>query len=304
MVAARPRSEGIVNRPRGYLTAYAPRTKTRALLDAVRVVLVEYEAQKPLTVRQIFYRLVGTIGYPKDERAYAQLAEHIGNARRARVIPFADIRDDGVAGGAPQHWRDAGEFRRAMRRTAERAELDVMATQPLYVEVLCEAAGMLPQLQAVAYRYSISVYSSGGFDSLTAKKETADRIVAAGKPAVVLHLGDYDPSGVSIFDALAADVSAFLAADAPDAPIEFSRVALTREQVGRYALPTSPPKRTDSRSSGWSETCQLEALAPDALASIFDAALCERLDMDHVQARQTDTATLRRSLLLTLGEPA
>ncbi len=81
-------------RPRGY-APWRPQTKTRALLEAVEEVLDEYSEHLPLTVRQIFYRLVGTIGYPKDENAYARLCEHLVRARRARLIPFGSIRDDG-----------------------------------------------------------------------------------------------------------------------------------------------------------------------------------------------------------------
>ena len=36
---------------------------------AIRAVLAQYEAFLPLTIRQIFYRLVGTVGYEKTERA-------------------------------------------------------------------------------------------------------------------------------------------------------------------------------------------------------------------------------------------
>ena len=77
-------------RRRGFHEAYQPRTATRALIDRVLAVLIEYAAYLPLTVRQIFYRLVGAPdaaradgGYPKTEQAYERLAETIGKASRA-----------------------------------------------------------------------------------------------------------------------------------------------------------------------------------------------------------------------------
>jgi len=37
----------------------------------------------------------------------------------------------------------------------------------------CEASGMVPQLQRIADPFGIGVYSSGGFDSVTAKHQIA-----------------------------------------------------------------------------------------------------------------------------------
>jgi hypothetical protein len=90
-----------------------------------------------------------------------------------------------------------------------------------------------------------------------------------------LHLGDYDPSGESIFDVIAEDVHAFLADAIPHKDPQdvamFKRVALTPEMVSRYSLPTAPPKSSDSRTKRWGGvgTCQLEALPPDRLAGII-----------------------------------
>ena len=72
----------------------ARKPHTLALLDQVRGVLNEYEDYLPLTIRQIFYRLVGAHEYEKTERAYERLIEHLNRARRARMIPMDVIRDD------------------------------------------------------------------------------------------------------------------------------------------------------------------------------------------------------------------
>ena len=49
-------------RPRGFID-WRPQKRTRVLLDAVLEVLAEYAEQLPLTIRQIFYRLVGREGF-------------------------------------------------------------------------------------------------------------------------------------------------------------------------------------------------------------------------------------------------
>ena len=82
----------------------------------MRGVLDEYEDYLPLTIRQIFYRLVGAHNYEKTERAYARLCEHLNRARRARIIPMASIRDDGGVSSAPLSWDSVVQFMRLFAR--------------------------------------------------------------------------------------------------------------------------------------------------------------------------------------------
>nr|WP_121980798.1 hypothetical protein [Ochrobactrum sp. UNC390CL2Tsu3S39] len=272
-------------RPKGYIQNYQPQAKTKALLDAVQMVLDEYRAHWPLTIRQVFYRLVGAYGYPKDESFYSRLIDHVGNARRGRVIPFDAIRDDGVTTYRLDHFNDQDHFLRYVRELGENYQRNMLASQPRHIEVWCEAAGMLQQISKVTRDYSIRAYSSGGFDSVTAKKDLADRICDLGKPAVIIHLGDYDPSGKSMFDVIAEDVSAFVEADRPwnSITVDFLRVALTDVQVAMYRLPTVPPKKSDSRTAKWvGETCQLEALSPDMIATILRGAIVDLLNPDQL----------------------
>jgi hypothetical protein len=81
-------------RPRAF-APWSPRQDTLELIARVNAVLGEYADHLPLTLRQIFYRLVGAYGYEKTERAYKRLGEHLVRARRARLIPMESIRDDG-----------------------------------------------------------------------------------------------------------------------------------------------------------------------------------------------------------------
>jgi len=269
-------------RHRGYIADYNPQAKTLRLLADAQKVLDEYRSYWPLTCRQIYYRLIGAHGYPKTEAFYSNLCHHLANARRGKVIPFDAIRDDGVTTYSLDHFDGEEHFLRHVRELGEGYQRNKMAAQPRHVEVWCEAAGMLPQLFRVAERYSIPVYSSGGFDSLTAKKRLADRICEIGKPAIILHLGDFDPSGQSIFDSVAADVAAFVEQDRPWATVtvKFRRIALIAEQVEDFRLPTAPPKATDSRTKTWKGgTCQLEALPPNTIADILRAAILDSINV-------------------------
>lgn len=294
------------HRPRGYIDVYRPQQKTRALLADVEAVLAEYRDHWPLTVRQIYYRLVGSRGYPKTETFYGKLCHHVANARRGRLIAFSAIRDDGVSTMFFEHFDDEEHFRRHVRELGESYIRNKLAQQDRHIEVWCEAAGMLPQLAWIAEGYSVQVYSSSGFDSLTAKKHLADRICAIGKPATILHLGDFDPSGASIFDCVAEDVGAFVQADRPWATVEvrFRRVALTADQVRNYSLPTAPPKATDSRSKSWQgETCQLEALPPDTIANLLRKAVESEIDGEQLRIDRIAEEIERRNIAMALPAP-
>jgi hypothetical protein len=51
-----------------------------------------YKDYLPLTIRQIFYRLVGTEVIGKSEKEYANLCELLNRARRARLISMIHLR--------------------------------------------------------------------------------------------------------------------------------------------------------------------------------------------------------------------
>ncbi len=281
--------ENTHKRPKGY-AAWRPQKKTVRLIMHVQEVLNEYRDHLPLTARQIFYRLVGAHGYPKTEAAYGNLTEHLVRARRAKMIPFEHIRDDGISVISHAHYADENAFYKRVNDMAKAFTRDKLANQKIDMRVYCEAAGMMPQLDKVCEPYSIPVYSCSGFDSLSGKYELKEvcwwAFTYQGRKTVILHLGDHDPSGESIFnDGLVEDIYAFLAQDVPHKePQEvavFERVALKGEHIERFGLPTEPPKATDSRTKNWQgeAACQLEALPPDVLASLLDATIKTYLDL-------------------------
>jgi len=287
-------------RARG-LAPWSPKRKTVALLAQVGEVLDEYRDHLPLTCRQIFYRLVGKYGYDKTEQAYCRLLETLNRARRAKLVSFKAIRDDGVVVNAPGGFYDKADFIAAVRRSADAYRRDRLAEQSVAVEVWVEAGGMVPQAARVAHFYGIPVYSSGGFDSLTTKHDAAERFIDRVTPTVVLHLGDMDPSGLSIFDSAEEDVSR-LAADLSGIEdvsdlVEFRRVAVTPEQVERYGLETAPPKRTDRRGNWTGGTVQLEALAPDDLARELRDAIHDVIDLDALEVTIEDEERERVELV-------
>jgi hypothetical protein len=93
-------------RHRGFIENYRPRQATLDLIERVQAVLIEYAAHLPLTLRQIFYRLVGvatedgSVGYEKTENAYKRLGEAVSKARH-RSSPCQDRSEPSAVMPAP-----------------------------------------------------------------------------------------------------------------------------------------------------------------------------------------------------------
>jgi hypothetical protein len=284
-------------RVRGF-APWSPQTTTLQLLDQVRAVFGEYENYLPLTIRQVFYRLVGAYAYEKTEQSYKRLCENLNRARRARLIPMDVIRDDGGVIAKPDHWESSEQFWATIRATAQNFRLDRSAGQRSRLVVMSEAAGMVPQLERIANPLGATVMSGGGFDSLTDKHNFAAALAAHDRPTEVLHIGDHDPSGVSMFLAFLEDVEAFTRDLGGNAV--FTRLVVTPAQIAQYDLPTAPPKDTDRRAFN-GQTCQAEALSPDVLAQIVRDAIEARIDLNILERVKKREKQMQRQLLRQLG---
>jgi hypothetical protein len=279
-------------RPKGF-AAWKPQKGTQEILNQVKEVLEQYREHWPLTIRQIFYRLVGVYGYEKTEHGYRNLCDYMVRARRAEMVPWEAIRDDGTTRTDAKGYIDMNSFLKTVIYSAGQYIRNKQERQPIRILILVEAAGMVPQIVKAVGIYGLSVISSSGFDSLTMKYELAQDIMNDDRPTVVFHIGDLDPSGVCIFDSIQADVEAFVG---NEQELQFKRIALTPAQVALYNLPTTPPKKDDKRGEGMRETCQAEALPPDTLAKIVKEAVMQYYDMavfdEDVQAEQQERALL------------
>lgn len=294
-------------RPKGF-APWKPRKKTLELLAEVHEVRGEYRAYLPLTVQQVYYRLTAR-GHPKTRKFYGQVQELCARARRSGLIDFADIRDDGVSrhGGEFYCYTSPEHYYRLNSELYNHYERSWHADQPSFVVVLCEAEGMLPLVGRAIEDYRGAAASSSGFDSVTAKhdlyRDAVERHELYGQRTTLLHLGDHDPSGVSVHESMAEDLTAFCedTEGVPDDLIELRRIALTPEQITDLRIETKPDevKPTDSRSRrfierGLEPAAQLEAIEPDVLIEICRHAVEDALDMDTLhESRQRERREYR-----------
>lgn len=270
-------------RAKGYMN-WSPKQESLDRLEQVRAVLAEERDELPLTARQIFYMMVGRHDYPKTEKAYNNLCNLLVKARRAQMLPFGTIRDDkGTSAAGDYGYGSPLDFWEAQRDRAEYYSRTTREGQDERIELWCETEGIVPMLGRAAEPYGVKVTGTGGFPGVTSNYRMAKRIIAEPLPTIFLHLGDYDPSGESIYDTMRDDVFAFVAGEIgrPAALEKFTpiRIGLTEEQIADHGIETAPPKSSDKRSRRWIEegrveSAQLEAV-PTALLREWVAEACE-----------------------------
>ncbi len=279
------------SRAKGY-TNWRPTKQSQVdMIEWTRQVIASED--EPPTARYVFYKLVGQFGFDKTEKAYARLCETLVKARRAGLIDFDAIRDEKTDTlGGDSGYRDPAEFWDELRESASYYGRRRREGQPTRIELWCETRGMGPGLAKVARRYGVQVFATGGFPGVTSTHAFAQRVIASNRPTVFLHLGDYDPSGEAIYEAIRDDTFAFVAGELglPQARELFiaERIGLTADQVLEHEIETVPPKGSDSRSKRWEEegnldSAQLEAVDTDLYRSWAREAIERHTDMDLMQ---------------------
>lgn len=296
-------------RVRGYAD-WNPAPESLALIGDVKQILDEYRSFGAMTARQIFYRLVATRGYDKTEQAYNNLCEKLVRARRAQMIPFSAIRDEKIVEhGAGAGYADPAAFWEAVRNDGQYYGRPTRQGQDYRIELWCETVGMSEMVAGMTREFGVPVYSAGGFLSVTATHAIAMRADQSSRQTIALHVGDFDPSGVSIFESIRSDARSFYAShngggNLSDFDDQFQaiRVALTEDQVEEHGIETAPPKRSDSRSKKWEEegnigTAQLEAIDPPLLQSMIETAIEEWTDLDLLREVEAESDEERDEII-------
>jgi len=229
--------------------------------------------EQPMTVRQVFYRLVSQGVIEKTEGEYQRtVGRLLVRLRREGRIPFSWIADSTRWVHKRRSYESAEE---ALRITARAYRQMLWADQPVYLEIWLEKEALAGVVIEETDPYDVPLMVARGYPSLSFLYSTAENLAAQDKPAVIYHLGDWDPSGVDIARKIEHDVREF----APDADIRFERVAVTPAQIKYWNLPTRPTKRTDTRARGWlGDSVDLDAIPPLELRGLVRGLIERNID--------------------------
>jgi hypothetical protein len=85
----------------------------------------------------------------------------------------------------------------------------------------------------------------------------------------------------------------------PNADFAFARMAVTPEQILRWALPTRPTKTSDSRAHTFAGTAsvELDAIPPADLRELVEDCIAQLVDSAALERTQTIEREERASLL-------
>jgi hypothetical protein len=231
-------------------------------------------ADAPMTVRQVFYRLVSAGLIDKTESSYNKVVVRLlAKLRLEGVMPWSWITDGTRWMHKSVRYGSVAEALEATRRHYRR---DYWRELDDYVEVWLEKDALAGVLYRVTDQWGVPLMVTRGFASLSYVHSAAEAIERVEKPTHIYYFGDYDPSGVEIDRNLERRLREF----APRSEIHFERVAVRHEQIEEYALPTRPTKRSANHGRGLheGESVEVDALPPPTLLQLVRDAIERHVD--------------------------
>jgi hypothetical protein len=249
--------------------------RTKAEMEELRAqiqrILAEYH---PQTVRQLFYQLVSAGAVPKTEAAYQGTVVRLaGQMREDGDLLWEWLADSTRWMRKP---RSYSSLAAALLHTKQSYRRDLWDDQDAYVEVWVEKEALAGVLYEVTGEYDVPLMVVRGFPSKDFVHGAAETIEATGKPAFLYYLGDQDPSGLWIWK----DVQSKIRRYAPDADVTFERIAVTREQIKHYQLPTRPTKlEGNAHAKNFrGRSVEVDALPPRTLQELVRGVIEQHID--------------------------
>jgi hypothetical protein len=273
------------------------KNKALGTIEKANEIIAEYAAQGfDLTLRQLFYQFVARGLIANTQREYKNLGTVINDGRLAGLVDWESIVDRTRNLRALAHWRTPQDIVSACARQFRH---DLWDDQPNYAEVWIEKDALVGVIEGVCHELDVPHFSCRGYTSQSEMWVAAQRIIERSEGregnAVILHLGDHDPSGMDMTRDIEDRMAVF------GCEVEIRRLALNTDQVRQYNPPPNPAKITDSRARGYiarhgRESWELDALDPNVITGLIRSELESLIDDDLWQAGMTKQAAARDRL--------
>lgn len=253
-------------------------------------------AERPMTVRQLYYQLVARQMIDKTQQQYQAVSRYLCQMRREKEIPYDWIADNTRWQLKPKSWRSLAS---ALRHTKEAYRRQLWNDQDVYVEVWCESDSIAGVIYDVTAEWDVPLYALRGFGSETFLYTVAEAIAHETRPCHIYYFGDYDPSGVHID----RDAEKKLRRFAPSTDIAFERMAVTLQQIHDWDLPGKPPKGSDSRTAKFDHhsAVEIESIAPAKLREIVSECITQHIDQRVYEQTLAVEAAERSTLEQMIG---
>lgn len=268
----------------------------RNMIGTMNAIITEYQQQGyVLTVRQLYYQCVARGLIENSLRSYKNLASLINDARMAGLLDWNAIEDRTRDFIKRPRWRNGKSI---LESAAHSFHLDMWATQERRVYVVIEKEALTGVLEGVCREYDIPLLAARGYPSASVLYDFAQSDLGGeGQNALILHLGDHDPSGIDMSRDLEQRISLFTYGG----EFELRRIALNMDQVEEQNPPPNPAKTTDARFDGYmqkygDESWELDALSPEYIVTLVREHLDGEIDFDAWDARKEEIEAVRAKL--------
>ena len=147
-------------------------------------------------------------------------------------------------------------------------------------------------LSPITQKYHIYFGVNKGYSSASTMYALAKRIdkkiTDENKTAIILYLGDHDPSGLDMVRDIHTRVCEFLRLNEDNDFFTTLQLALNQEQIKQYNPPPNPAKITDPRAKWYlrkygNKSWELDALEPEILMDIAEKGILKFLDLEKYQ---------------------
>jgi len=256
------------------------------IVGEVRKVLKAYRMK--LTLRQIYYRLVSAQVIPNTRTSYQQLSKVLVKARERGDLNYKAIEDRSrqVLGVGDFGYESPDDFLdyqiQRLKESGENYSRPLWSAQPHHVLVVLEKDALSRVFMTVANRYRVKVFPTRGYASFTYVKTIIENL-EDDKPNIVLHFGDFDPSGRDIERDLTKRLVSYGAKN-----LVVKHIALTEAQIKDLNLPAKPEDletlkklERDPRAKryGLDYAVELDALDPKLLTELIEDSISEEINV-------------------------
>jgi len=289
--------------------------KAKDIIAKALEVIEQYTTR--LTIRQIYYRLVSVHLIENKVSEYQAVVQALKQARLDGLIPYESIEDrtrafighDYDLETPEEHFNGAKSY---FEKADEYYNLPVWLNQPEYVEVWLEKQALAALFEQVTNKFNVRLAPCRGYPSLTFLWEGAQHLqpISEVRHVNILYFGDFDPSGQDIPRYIEQRLTEDLGIDTES--MEFTKIAITPEQIEQYNIPPMPVKMTDSRGAAFAaehgahSAVELDALDPKVLQKMIEQEIVRYLDMDILKQRNEQEkegrAQIKGMVAKALGE--